>query len=152
MKYLKPTAWIFIALAVFIIGIFAIRFSTNEDSWTCVDGRWAKHGNPETEAPISGCGEQLNKQINFIRYGYISDRETTRPNSGMYLIYEEPGKPALSAKLEFNEESICEFSEEGTPCISLNSTIEKATENKRVLINGVSENEIIKVIKLISGE
>ncbi len=149
MKYIKPTAWIFIALAVFIVGIFAIRFSTSEDSWICTDGQWTRHGNPEAEAPISGCGE---KQINFIRYGYISDQDTIKPNDGMNLIYEEPGKPAISAKLKFEEQSICEFPGGSMPCIEINSTIEKATENKRVLINGVEESGIVTVIKLISNE
>lgn len=149
MRHMKPVTWILIILGVFMISIFIIRFSTDEDSWICNDGSWIKSGNPIAEAPISGCNEKSEKQINFIRYGYISDQEINQPNSGMYLIYEEPGKPALSEKLEFDEKSICEFSGKKTACFSLNSTIEITTENKRVLINGVKELDAVQVIKLI---
>lgn len=146
---MRSAIWIIIVLAVFLVGIFVIRLSTDEDSWICTNGQWTRHGNPAFDIPTVKCDETGSKQINFIKYGYLSDREADQPNSGIYLIYEEPGKPALSEKLEFDGKSICEFSGKKTMCLSLDSTIEITAENKRVLVNGVKELDAVQVIKLI---
>jgi hypothetical protein len=139
-----------LALLVVLGSIAIIRLLDNEDSWTCVNGLWEKHGNPNKPAPTTGCGNTNETQINFEKLGYISNREASLPNEGMYLVYEEPGKPALSTKLKFDEKSTCIFGKEKMACISLNSTIEKATENKKVFVNGFEYGGIVLVKNLIT--
>lgn len=140
------------ALIILTLGILIVKFSANEDAWVCLDGEWQKHGNPTMDMPVAEC-ENLNEiNINFTKTGYISDREPGKPNEGMYLIYEEPGKPALSAKMKFDEKSVCEFAEEKVACISINSAIEKVAENKRVEINGFEYGGIVLIKNLIIRE
>lgn len=140
--------WIIIGILIIFAGILIARFSTNEDTWICVNNRWEKHGNPTSPIPLSGCGNGQELQSNFKKSGYLSDRETEQANDGIYLIYEEPGSPALSAKLKFDEKSTCVFEERKTICISLNSTIEKIAENKRVSIEGFEYGGIVLVKSL----
>jgi len=47
----------------------------------------------------------------------------TKQNGNWVLVYEEPGKPALTLKLEFNANSICEKGEQKDICVLNNLTI-----------------------------
>ena len=140
--------WIIIGILKIFSGILIARFSANEDTWICVNNRWEKHGNPTSPIPLSGCGDSQEIQTNFQKSGYLSDREVDRANDGIYLIYEEPGKPALSAKLKFDGKSVCILEKEKTACTSLNSSIEKITENKKVSIEGFEYGGIVLVKSL----
>ena len=140
--------WIIIGILIIFAGILIARFSANEDTWICVNNKWEKHGNPTSPIPQSGCGNGQELQSNFKKSGYLSDRETDKANDGIYLVYEEPGAPALSAKLKFDEKSTCVFEERKTICISLNSTIEKIAENKRVSIEGFEYGGVVLVKSL----
>jgi hypothetical protein len=54
------TGWIK-AVGIVIITAFiglVVRFliGGNEDSWVCVNGSWARHGNPSGTPPLTPCG------------------------------------------------------------------------------------------------
>jgi len=55
MKYVK---YIFLTLAVILIGVFAVRFLSGEDDWICDNGEWVKHGSPSMPAPDKYCGRE----------------------------------------------------------------------------------------------
>lgn len=76
-----------------VIAILALtaRFfaGRDEDTWLCQNGQWVRHGQPNTPAPTTGCGnEEVKSEVvlpivgyssrrNFKTYGeYIQDRFT----------------------------------------------------------------------------
>ena len=44
-----------IIFVIIIIALLALKFSTVEDSWSCINGQWIKHGKPSTSAPTTSC-------------------------------------------------------------------------------------------------
>ncbi len=48
-------------IIVIAIGLVAVvvfgRLLTAEDTWLCENGTWVKHGNPDSAAPATGCGD-----------------------------------------------------------------------------------------------
>lgn len=58
-----------------------------------------------------------------------------------YLIYEEPGKPAVQAKLKFDGSSVCVSSSGTLPCLASNISFDIIFSGKRVLVEGVSGSD-----------
>jgi hypothetical protein len=59
----KNTAIIIaIIICIAIVAILGIRFFSGEDAWICQNGKWIKHGNPNSSAPLAGCGETAKKE------------------------------------------------------------------------------------------
>ncbi|MFH1366742.1 MAG: Gmad2 immunoglobulin-like domain-containing protein [Patescibacteria group bacterium] len=59
--------YITIIIVIVAIGGFLLlaRVITGEDVWLCVNGSWQKHGQPSSQMPTSGCGnEQIEENIN----------------------------------------------------------------------------------------
>jgi hypothetical protein len=54
-KFKKSTIIILVLIGLVIITFFIIRFSSNEDSWICQNGQWIKHGNPNSDMPVTTC-------------------------------------------------------------------------------------------------
>ena len=58
-----------VALLVLTVvgGLIFVRFLTPEDDWICVDGRWARHGNPSAPMPDEQCpgAENVKKEVNI---------------------------------------------------------------------------------------
>jgi hypothetical protein len=50
----------FIVLLVLVVGIIWLR--SPEDTWICEQGSWVKHGNPNSQMPNTGCGDQAVTQ------------------------------------------------------------------------------------------
>ncbi|MBS3902833.1 MAG: hypothetical protein KGZ30_00440 [Anaplasmataceae bacterium] len=86
--------------------------------------------------------------VNFSKLGYVSDREPENFNEGLYFVYEEPGAPALSVKLVFDEKSYCTFGEQSILCMALSVTIDTATEGRRMSLEGTKEGEMVYVRNL----
>jgi len=54
----KKKKWLIVVLAILLTGaisLIIVRGLSNEDSWTCKDGSWQKHGNPSAETPQALC-------------------------------------------------------------------------------------------------
>ncbi len=53
------------ATLLFIVGtaLIIIRFTSPEDTWTCQNGVWVKHGNPSNAKPETGCGDAINANL-----------------------------------------------------------------------------------------
>lgn len=52
----KSNTKLIIAIIILILFIiFSVRFLSGEDNWVCKDGKWQKHGNPNSPQPIEQC-------------------------------------------------------------------------------------------------
>lgn len=87
--------------------------------------------------------------ITFSEEGYMTDREPEQFGSGLYLVYEKPGAPALSVPLVFDEKSFCTFGGRRIVCMALSVTIDTATEGRRVFVEGVKMGEVVVVRELV---
>lgn len=73
--------------------------------------------------------------INFSQTGNLSKKDNK-----WYLVYEEPGMPALTVELQFNKDSVCDF-EKGGQC-DLSTFI----EGERVRVDGVKTDDSVLVV------
>ncbi len=56
------TKWIIIiSLGLIILSVLLFNKNT-KNMWVCQDGVWVKQGNPQTEKPTTGCGDQEDNQ------------------------------------------------------------------------------------------
>lgn len=94
----------------------------------------------------SGIGPE---NINFSKTGYISDREPEKFNTGLSIVYEEPGAPGLSVVLRLDENSICNLSDRDILCMALSVTWEDVFVGKRATVEGVENGGEVLVKKII---
>jgi len=73
--------------------------------------------------------------INFSKVGNLSKKENI-----WYLVYEEPGNPALVVKLQFDKDSVCDFDKGGKCDLSV------FIEGGRVRVDGVKKDDTVLVI------
>lgn len=136
---------------IVFIGVFVLMFFIrgSEDTWICSEGKWLKHGNPSAPMPTSGCGTEesgASARINFDEWGHL-----VKDNPGMkpgvwFLVYEKPGKPALTAELQFDSESVCEYNGDKGKCpdvLLLSSALTR--------VRGIETGGVVKVISAVSG-
>lgn len=122
-----------IILATFIIvailGLFLMRLlSGPEDLWLCNEGIWVKHGQPRGPQPKTLC-TTTSTIFEFNKIGNL----TQDTNKAWYLVYEEPGAPALRIKLILSQE--CLMTNEYITCSSNTFKI-----GDRVIAKGIPEN------------
>ena len=144
---------IFLSAAAVITALLPARFFYSEEGfWTCENGQWIKKGVPSVPRPKTGCeeiltnslpnqsGKTANRQFNFIKTGNL-----VGGNQEWNLIYEEPGAPALKAKLNFTKESACGTDdEEPSDCAGI-----KLSNGDRIRIWGDKNGETITVSRLL---
>ncbi len=58
-----------------------------------------------------------------------------------YLIYEEPGAPALTKELVFDPLSACVAETGATPCVLMSVTLDIPFGGKRVIVEGVTQSD-----------
>jgi len=87
-------------------------------------------------------GIEKNAPTTFAELGLISFRDSIP-----YFIYKEEGKPSLSIKLIFNNDSICAAANGSALCIALSTTFDMAFNNKQAVIEGIEIGENQLVIK-----
>ena len=68
--------YILAILLLLIVALITMRILTPEDTWDCVDGQWVKHGNPDTEAPATGCDAISGKDPKNTTY-IVNNMEVT---------------------------------------------------------------------------
>lgn len=77
-------------LLVFVASLILLaRGISGEDSWTCVNGEWIKHGEPSAPRPTKGCGETTGtaiSQMDFSETGNISKNAPGMKNGVLYFI------------------------------------------------------------------
>jgi len=113
-------------------------FNENEKNITVhlknIDSQW-KINNIECDQP-----DTSRPEANFQKQGNIVNKE-----DGLVLIYEEPGKPALTTSLFFTPLSVCMI-ENGQ---NVNCELINWQDGNRVEINGVKQGDILEVYSLL---
>jgi len=116
-------------IIVAILGLFLIRLlSGPEDLWLCNEGVWIQHGQPRGPHPKTLC-TTTSTILGFNKIGNL----TQDTNKAWYLVYEEPGAPALKIKLILSQE--CLMTNEYINC---NSNTFKIGD--RIIAKGIAEN------------
>lgn len=82
-------------------------------------------------------------EITFEKVGNLTIYDTETMERTWILVYEEPGRPALTRDLHFTSKSVCTTKQENNPCDT--SVLEGG---QRVKISGFEENGIITVVHL----
>lgn len=87
-----------------------------------------------------------------VKVGYLTFDTPGLAQDTMYLVYEEPGKPALTAELVMDEMSVCGSQSGATPCMAMSITFSTAFAGKRALVEGNMQGDAILVRKLFIVE
>lgn len=138
---------VFIGVAVLAVAAIALIFIRgDEDAWLCVNNQWVKHGMPSAPMPTSGCGETSPLAINFDKIGHpVFNTPGLKPGT-LYLEYEAPGAPALTAELRFTPSSKCSFNGKEGKCpdsILLSSAMTR--------VRGIQDSEgVVNVVTAVS--
>jgi len=90
------------------------------------------------------CAVSEEVEINFTKTGNLADRSTDLEENWV-LIYEEPGKPALSVSLDFTEDSTCVTGNETVLCWDT-----ELVNGERATIEGqkAENSDMVAVVKL----
>ncbi len=90
----------------------------------------------------------------FKETGYLTHYENEKDEFGLFLIYESPGKPALTKKIILGNDSLCEtFSGDFLPCFDLERTVLEFYDNQKVEILGKeTKNGTVAVQKISKRE
>ena len=135
---LKRTSVYLLMIAIFIVvavlGLFLMRLlSGPEDLWLCDKGVWVKHGQPRGPEPKTLC-TTTSTILTFNKVGNL----TQATNKAWYLVYEEPGAPALSVKLMLSQE--CTMTNEKITCDYYDFKIGDRVNATGIVDNGNLEN------------
>lgn len=87
-------------------------------------------------------------KTDFWRSGNVIANNPGMPAGKTFLIYEEPGKPALTSELAFDESSYCGSRDRMQLCALFNATLDAAFKGERVSVEGVTQGDKILVRKL----
>jgi|GEM_PF-3353578 len=120
------------------------------DAKMCPDGSYVGRVAPNCE--FAPCPNALEAKIDFSHSGVITTNNPGQKPNILYLIYEEPGSPALSKELTINEASMCVAPNGFAQCMAISSPLEMSFGGKRVLVSGSlrGENELlVKEIKIL---
>jgi len=147
----KIILWTVIVLLIVVSVILIVRFSTPEDTWTCENNQWVKHGNPDNPMPQSGCGDN-DVSFNFSKTGNITnfDTKTQMESQSWRFLYEEPGAPAISVFFRATES--CEYyylNGEIEPCSDAGG---KFYNGQRVKMEGEKNPDALMVIRMYEQE
>lgn len=98
-----------------------------------------------TPVPILEPTTRSSLEINFSEVGNILnwDVQTESYTDDWTLLYEKPGNPAISVKLNFNENSVCDIGEGDELCDK-----NKFSNGDRAKVEGNRTNDTVTVIKL----
>jgi len=111
-------------------------------------GWWYMQPEPAESTPEIVPEESVSAPTDFSRVGTITVNSPGAAQGEMYLVYEEPGAPALTKRLEFDPLSICAASNGATPCIAMSVTYDVPFGGKRAEVEGIDKGETLLVRKL----
>jgi hypothetical protein len=131
--------------------VTSIRFT---DPYNCIveyeDGHIALEARVEFSIPAQGGVEIesfiVNDEVGRADFKKIGN--LTKSGENWNLVYEEPGKPALSLRLEFNESSLCADTYENKSC----SPVYWGVGDRAEIIGYKSDNRVLVSNLRIIGE
>lgn len=83
-----------------------------------------------------------------VRVGTVTFDTPGLKQDTLYLVYEEPGKPAVTKQLIIDEHSYCNIGSGGLPCMMMSVQYSMAFGGKRALIDGNAAGEAIVVRRI----
>jgi hypothetical protein len=92
--------------------------------------------------------ESCDPKINFTRSGVAGKNNPGMLKNALYIIYEEPGKPAQSAILSFDANSLCGSGGTKTYCMALSVSDYGLSNGRRISVEGVKEGKYVTVREL----
>jgi len=120
------------------------------DAKMCPDGSFVGRIAPNCE--FAPCPNVPETKIDFERNGVITANNPGQKLNTLFLIYEEPGSPALSKELIINEQSMCVALNGSAQCMAISSPLEMSFGGKRVSVSGMKSGEdsvLVKEIKIL---
>ncbi len=116
------------------------------DAKMCPDGSFVGRIAPDCE--FAECPSAPEIESDFYKNGVITANNPGQKPDTMYLIYEEPGKPALSKELIIDSQSVCLAPNGSSKCISISAPLEVSFSGKRVYVSGLEQGEKVLVREL----
>jgi len=111
---------------------------------------WKSNTVPNTPVEIT------SEPTNFAKTGVIIFNTPGLKPNVPYLIYEEPGSPALTKELVFDPLSVCAAENGSTECIAMSVTLDVPFGGKRATIEGIKQADdtilVRKLQKISEGE
>lgn len=87
------------------------------------------------------------------KIGYLTFDSPGNQQDIPYLVYEEPGKPALKARLLIDEHTFCVVERRGSPCMAMSVLYSTVFSGKRAMVEGNMQGEDILARKIrVYGE
>lgn len=108
------------------------------------------------EAPVVEQGEDgttslvMSEPTDFVRIGNLSFDAPGNRQDTPYLVYEEPGKPALQAELVMDPLSFCVTETGSFQCIAISAPYSFAFGGKRALIDGTMQSDGTVMVRKMS--
>ena len=98
---------------------------------------WGQNNPPAPEENIEITAEPTN----FEKSGVITVNNPGQAQGVMSLVYEEPGKPALTKELKLDEVSICAASTGAIACMAMSVTFDAAFHGKHAVVEGIEQED-----------
>ena len=135
-----------IIIAVVLLG-FIYFFGSDKISQNGAAG--GVEVNPTSTSTVESEPSVVASQpTNFFAVGTVTFDSPGLKRDRPYLLYEEPGAPALYRELMFDSLSWCGTPSGGTLCLTLSTN--QPFQGERVTVEGVLEGEVIVIRKLQS--
>lgn len=100
------------------------------------------------EKKVSISQVQNIEKTDFSAVGTITFNNPGQAQGVMYLVYEEPGAPALTKELVIDAQSICATPTGALPCMAMSVTYDIPFGGKRAVVEGIKDGDKVIVRKL----
>ncbi len=94
--------------------------------------------------------ELCETEINFSHAGVVVKEKPSRNGERLYLVYEEPGKPALKARLDFDMNSVCGDEQHRIGCMLLSVSDFGLTNGQSVTVKGIATTSDAVLVRQVT--
>ncbi|MCK9352186.1 MAG: hypothetical protein WCT49_03100 [Candidatus Paceibacterota bacterium] len=123
-----------ILFAALLLGAFILFFKNGK----------GPSGRPSYKSPVV----DMTVPLDFTKTGYITINNPGQKTGVMYLVYEQPGAPALFKELKIDEKSVCIGGFGKMPCMAMNIDWGSAFSGKRAEVKGITKSDVVVVRQL----
>lgn len=96
----------------------------------------------ETTQPVNTNENiNVNAPVDFTKTGTVTYNNPGLKENTPYFIFEEPGSPALSKEIIFDELSVCVSNAGTLPCLSIDTAIDSVYGEKQTIVEGISQSD-----------
>jgi hypothetical protein len=152
----KTRIIILVAALAVIAGLWFMAWRTATKSTVITNNHepisQAKADQPRADKNTNTAATNVNKNVpsDFTKTGNMTFNNPGLKENTPYFVFEEPGSPALSKELIFDENSVCASGAGTLPCLAMNMSLDAAYGDKRVTVSGVSQPDGSLLVKTLS--